>query len=162
LVSSAVISNSLSSTAINNLYYWERSRDSSAVYGLDDRGFESRQDLGIFLFTTASRLALGPTQPRIQWIPGALSLGVMRPGRETYHSPPYCAEIKECVELYLHSSNTHSWCGAQLKAPEQLYLSLLLLKRHKYLTLALEKWSDTSFTVALKHELHPHHKYQPF
>jgi hypothetical protein len=24
-------------------------------YGLDDRGFESRQGLGIFLFTTASR-----------------------------------------------------------------------------------------------------------
>jgi hypothetical protein len=24
-------------------------------YGLDDRGFESRQRLGIFLFTTASR-----------------------------------------------------------------------------------------------------------
>jgi hypothetical protein len=24
-------------------------------YGLDDRGFESRQELGIFFFTTASR-----------------------------------------------------------------------------------------------------------
>jgi hypothetical protein len=22
---------------------------------------------------------------------------------------------QECVELYLHSPNTHSWCGAQLK-----------------------------------------------
>jgi hypothetical protein len=44
-------------------------------YGLDDRGFESRQGLGIFLFTAASRLALGPTQPPIQWLPGALSLG---------------------------------------------------------------------------------------
>jgi hypothetical protein len=44
-------------------------------YGLDDRGFESRQGLKIFLFTTASRPVLGPTQPPIQWIPGALSLG---------------------------------------------------------------------------------------
>jgi hypothetical protein len=34
-------------------------------YGLDDRGFESRQGLGIFLFTTTSRPALGPTQPPI-------------------------------------------------------------------------------------------------
>jgi hypothetical protein len=57
-----------------------RSRDASvgiAVgYGLDDDGFESRQGLGIFLFTTASRPALRPTQPPIRWVPGALSLGV--------------------------------------------------------------------------------------
>jgi hypothetical protein len=38
-------------------------------------------ELGIFL-TTASRSALGPTQPPIQWVLGALSLGVKRPGRE--------------------------------------------------------------------------------
>jgi hypothetical protein len=31
-------------------------------YGLDDRGFEIRQALGIFLFTTASRPTLGATQ----------------------------------------------------------------------------------------------------
>jgi hypothetical protein len=43
---------------------------------LDDRGFESRQGLGIFLFTSASRPPLGATQPPIQWLPGALSLGV--------------------------------------------------------------------------------------
>jgi hypothetical protein len=39
-------------------------------------GFDFRRGLGIFLFTTASRTALWPTQPPIQWIPGALSLGV--------------------------------------------------------------------------------------
>jgi hypothetical protein len=44
-------------------------------YGLYDLRFESRQGLGIFLFTTASRPALGLTQPPIQWIPGALSCG---------------------------------------------------------------------------------------
>jgi hypothetical protein len=58
---------------------------------------------GIFLFTTASRPALGPIQPPIQWVAGALSLGVKRPGREADHSPPSRAEVKECVELYLHS-----------------------------------------------------------
>jgi hypothetical protein len=30
-------------------------------------------------------------------------LGVKRPGREAGHSPPSSAEVKECVELYLHS-----------------------------------------------------------
>jgi hypothetical protein len=39
-------------------------------------------------------MALGPTQPPIQWIPGALSLGVKRPGREADHSPPSSAEGK--------------------------------------------------------------------
>jgi len=53
---------------------------------LDDRGFESQQELGIFFFTTASRTALEPTQPPIQWIPGALSLGVKRSGCEADHS----------------------------------------------------------------------------
>jgi hypothetical protein len=54
-------------------------------YGIDDRGFESRQGLGTFLFTTTSRQALGPTQPPSQWITGALYLGVKRQGREPYH-----------------------------------------------------------------------------
>jgi hypothetical protein len=62
-------------------------------YGLDD-GFESRQGLGIFLFTTASRPALGPTQSPIQWVPGALFLGIKRQGREADHSPPSSAEVK--------------------------------------------------------------------
>jgi hypothetical protein len=35
-------------------------------------------------------------------------------GREADHSPPSSAEIKEWVELYLHSRNAPSWCGAQL------------------------------------------------
>jgi hypothetical protein len=52
-------------------------------------------EAGIFPFTAASRPALGPTQPPIQWVPRALSLGVKRPGREADHSPPSSAEVKE-------------------------------------------------------------------
>jgi len=58
-------------------------------------GFDSRQAVGIFLFTTAFRTALGPTQPPIQLVPGALSLGVKWLGREADHSPPSSAEVKE-------------------------------------------------------------------
>jgi hypothetical protein len=65
----------------------------------DLRGTDSRWGLEIFLFSTASRTALGPTQPPIQWVPGALSLGVKRLGREADHSPPSSAEVKKCVEL---------------------------------------------------------------
>jgi hypothetical protein len=57
-------------------------------------GFESRGGLGIFLFTTASRTALGPTHTPIPWLPGALSLEVKRLGREADHSPPSTAEGK--------------------------------------------------------------------
>jgi hypothetical protein len=53
-------------------------------------------------------------QPPIQWVPGALSQGVKRPWREGDHSLPSSAEVKG-VEPYLHSLNTHSWRGAQLK-----------------------------------------------
>jgi hypothetical protein len=33
---------------------------------------------------------------------------------EADHSSPFSAEVKEWVELYLHSPNTSTWCGAQL------------------------------------------------
>jgi hypothetical protein len=46
------------------------------------------------LFTTASILALRPTQPPIQWVPGALSLGVKWLGCEVDHSPPSNAKVK--------------------------------------------------------------------
>jgi hypothetical protein len=82
---------------------------------MDERGFESLQGLGIFLSTTASSLALEPTQPPIHWVQGALSLGIKRLGREADHSLPSSAEVKECVEIYFHFPNTPSWRGAQLK-----------------------------------------------
>jgi hypothetical protein len=63
-------------------------------YRLDDREFESRQELGILLFTITSIPALGPTQLPIQWVSGVLWLGVKRPGHEDDHLPPSGAEVK--------------------------------------------------------------------
>jgi hypothetical protein len=57
-------------------------------------GFDSRRGLGIFLFATASRTALVSTLPPIQWVTGALSLGVKRLGREADNSAPSSAEVK--------------------------------------------------------------------
>jgi hypothetical protein len=57
-------------------------------------GFDSRCGLGILLFTTVSRTALGLTQPPMKWVPGALSMGVKWPEREADHSPPSSAEVR--------------------------------------------------------------------
>jgi hypothetical protein len=57
------------------------------------------RNLRIFLFTTASRTVLGPTQPHIHWLPGAPSPEVKRPKREAHHSPPPITDVKEWMEL---------------------------------------------------------------
>jgi hypothetical protein len=57
--------------------------------------------------------------------------GVKRTGREADHSPPFSAEVKECVELYLQSPNTPSWLGVQLNTGTTLSLPLLDGKRSK-------------------------------
>jgi hypothetical protein len=44
-----------------------------------------------FLYSTASRLTLGPTHPPIQWVLGALSQGWL--GHEADHSPPFSVKV---------------------------------------------------------------------
>jgi hypothetical protein len=56
--------------------------------------FDSWWGLGIFLFTTVSRTALGPTQPPLQWALGVLSFGVKQPGHDADYSPPTSAKVK--------------------------------------------------------------------
>jgi hypothetical protein len=67
-------------------------------YGLDDqviRGSIPGRGERIFPLASVSRPALGPTQPPVQWVPGALSRGVKaRPGRDADHSPPSTAEVE--------------------------------------------------------------------
>jgi hypothetical protein len=66
---------------------------------LDDRGSRVRFPTGAGNFSLHHRVQNGSglTQPPVQWVPGALSLGVKRQGRETDHSLPSSAEVKECV-----------------------------------------------------------------
>jgi hypothetical protein len=87
-------------------------------YGLDDRGFESRQGLGIFLYTTVFRPDPGPTQPPIQWVTGALFLGVRRPVREADHSP------------YLVPRSNNAW-GYTSSPPVRLHLHSVMLSLKK-------------------------------
>jgi hypothetical protein len=79
---------------------------------------------GIFLFATVSSPALGPTQPPIQWVPGALSLGVKWPGREADHSPPSSAEVKNSWSCT--STPQYAFMArCSIKAQGHLYLYIL-------------------------------------
>jgi len=59
----------------------------SSVYSLDfelnDRDSIFGRDRKGTLSATASRLALGPTKPPIQWVLRSFFLGAQRPGHET-------------------------------------------------------------------------------
>jgi hypothetical protein len=54
------------------------------------------------VYLYASRPALGSTQSSIQWVPGALYLGLKRPENEVDRSSQSSSNFK-CMELYLHS-----------------------------------------------------------
>jgi hypothetical protein len=84
-----------------------RYSDEAMIWNAEESGFDSRQEQEIFLFSIMFRPALGPTQPPIQWISGALSPGVERLGREPDHSPPSCAEVKDggAITLFLNASS---------------------------------------------------------
>jgi hypothetical protein len=80
------------------LYFYSLSWDSAVGvatgYKLDDRGVGVQVPVvKNFLFSTSSRLALGPTQPPIQWVQVGFFPRVKRPGREADHSPPTSAEV---------------------------------------------------------------------
>jgi hypothetical protein len=77
-------------------------------------GFDLRLVQEIHLSSTASRAALGPTQSPIQWLMGALSLGIKRLGREVDHSPPSSAEIKN-EWSYTYTSPYVLWCLIKLR-----------------------------------------------
>jgi hypothetical protein len=67
----------------------------------------------IFLFSTASKLALGPTQLPIQMVLGALTPGVKWLGCEADQSPPSSAEVKNDKAIP-PLPNPSSWLNAKL------------------------------------------------
>jgi hypothetical protein len=95
-------------------------------------GFDSRRGLGIFFFTTASRTALEPTQPPIQWEPGAFP-GIKRPGREADHSPPSNAEVK------------NAW--SYTSTPQYVFMTWCLVKHRDNFTFYIYLWRLISCNI---------------
>jgi hypothetical protein len=69
--------------------------------------FDSRQVREVFIFSTVCRPALGPTQPHIQRVLGALLPGVKRVGGDADHSPLASAEVINggAIPQLLHTSS---------------------------------------------------------
>jgi hypothetical protein len=83
--------------------------------GLDDRGSTVRFPAGARNFSLHQSVQKGSGAHPASYPIGNsdFSLEIKQPRREAEHSPLSPAEVKECVELYLHSPNTISWRGAQ-------------------------------------------------
>jgi len=75
-------------------------------------------ELGIFLFSTASRPALGP-KLYIQWVPEALSSGAKRLNHKNDHSPPSSTEVK------------NAW--SYISTPQYVFMAWCLIKPLIYL-----------------------------
>jgi hypothetical protein len=71
-------------------YSRDRAVGIATGYGLDGQRVGVRGPAGARIFTS------------IHCVPGALSLGVKRPGREAHHSSAASAEVKKTC-LYIHS-----------------------------------------------------------
>jgi hypothetical protein len=84
-------------------------RDSAVAiairYGLVGPGIESR-----FGARFSASVQAGPEAHPASYTMGTRSFpGVKRPGRGVSHPPSYSAEVKERVELYVHSPSGPSW-----------------------------------------------------
>jgi hypothetical protein len=100
-----------------NFKYSSMSRDSSVGielgYGPDDSSSRVRFPAVAGIFSLYHRVQNGSGAHRASYPTGKRGSfpRVRRPEREADHSPPSSTEVKECVELYLHSRNTLSWRG---------------------------------------------------
>jgi hypothetical protein len=79
--------------------------------------------LGIFLFSTAYRPALGLAQSLTQWVPGVLSPWVKRSGREANHS---LLEPRSRIRGAVPPTPMSLWCDAQLSRTTLLLVVLVV------------------------------------
>jgi hypothetical protein len=97
-------------------------------YGQDDQGSRVRLPAGAGNFSLHRRVQNGSGAHPASYPVGTTCSfsGVKRLEREADHSTPSSDEVKEWMELYLHSPNTPSWSGAQSKHKDNFTFTLLL------------------------------------
>jgi hypothetical protein len=111
---------------------FHKNRDSSVGialgYGVDDPDSMFRFPAGAGNFSLHNRVQndSGAHPASYPVVTRGSFPGLKRPGPEADHSPPSSAEVKEWVELYLHSPNTPSWRGAQLKHRDNFTFTFLI------------------------------------
>jgi hypothetical protein len=151
-------------------WIWIVSRGSSVSIVTDLRTgcpeLNFRYEQGYFIFATAFRPALGPTQPPIQWVPGALSSGVKRQVCEADCSPSFSAEVKNAwsytstllyVFVVWHSIN-HRWHGTyylstRINVP--IFMSFALLREEAVCScMKMHSWNETNVTGILHRTTH--------
>jgi hypothetical protein len=86
-------------------------RSGQPATGLNDRGSIPGSGRNYFVLATTSKPILRPTQSLIEWVPGALSLGVKRSEREADHSPPSSAKVKNTWSVTFAPPHV-SWRGS--------------------------------------------------
>jgi hypothetical protein len=86
-------------------------RVTSTVYGANLGAGNAGRRAATHIKMTVNHLrpAVGPTQPRVQCVPGVLFSGAKaRPGHDIDHSPPSSVEVEYEQELYLLSTQAPS------------------------------------------------------
>jgi hypothetical protein len=73
--------------------------------------------------------------PPIQWVLGAISLAIKRPGHEADHSPPPSAEVNNAWS-YMSTPKHTSWRGSQLKHGNNFTFALMPLSPRR-------SWSES-------------------
>jgi hypothetical protein len=109
-------------------------------------GFSSRQGQGYVLISIATGPALGPTQPLVQWAPGALNPSVGRPAHGANQSPQSSAEVGS---VWNCTSTPPLHLGVVLNWAVDVFMEWFLLKHrdnfYLYLYLKLYGLHDRGF-----------------
>jgi hypothetical protein len=106
---------------IMNPMYIDSSVGIELGYGLDDRDSRVRLPAGAGNSSLHHRVQNGSgAHPAIQWVPGALSLGIKRPGREADHSPPSSTGVKNAWSY----TSTPQYVFIEWYLVKQLYIYL--------------------------------------